>query len=147
MHQKNGKRPMIVQRSPKRTIKSPVWSYCWTFVLRANSWIWPLLAFLFFVPHPYLIVTLTVRVNRHRERELKSKTFIIVRLSFSVNRFLCAIKYGCVTLVCLASPPKSIEPLRSANEIKHVPTNFQFLSALVSRLPCNGQSVHSPDGF
>ena len=92
-------------------------------------------------------MTLTVRVNRHRERELKSKTFIIVCLSFSVNRFLCAIKYGRVTLVCLASPPKSIEPLRSANEMKHVPTNFQFLSALVSRLPCNGQSVHSPDGF
>ena len=52
-----------MQISPRRKIDSSVWSYCSTFVLRANSWIWSLLALLSFEPHSYLIMTLTVRVT------------------------------------------------------------------------------------
>ena len=53
-----------------------VWSYCSTFVLRANSWIWPLLAFLSFEPHSYLIITLTVRVTVKESWNQLEKIFV-----------------------------------------------------------------------
>ena len=114
-----------------------VWSYCSTFVLRANSWIWSLLALLSFKPHSYLIMTLTVRVtvkeSWNQLEKCNSSTFhkdIHHCLSlFSVNRFLCAIANTDVSHYCVKPvPPNTLSHCRTPMKRSLYQLNFSFIS-------------------